>query len=218
MTVIFATGFEGQLAAVDNVTLTGTASYSSVQERTGAVSLRCNPASGASGRFTVGQGGGSYIHFGLYIASLPSVDRIIFWTTGAGLVNIRLTSAGALAYYTNTTLIGTTAAISTGAWYWVGVRILNATSNPIIQVDGADALTGTTTSQSGFGASFGCSGTEASAIDIYIDDIVSDTQASSPRPRWTSRSPSMTTEPIPAGDWRGRLHVLVGRDLPTPRP
>lgn len=172
MAVTFLTGFEGQATGVDGITLTGTAAYSTAQARTGAASIRCNPASGASGY--VNPIGATHEHFGLYVASLPSVDRRVLGFLGAGYINVRLTSAGALAVYLNTTLIGTSsAAFASPGWHWVGVRQLTGTSVVFLQIDGVDEVTGTATVTAPDGT-IGFGGTEASAVDVYIDDAVFD--------------------------------------------
>jgi hypothetical protein len=90
------------------------------------------------------------------------------------MVNVRLTSAGALAVYLNTTLIGTSStAFSATGWHWVGVRNVTGTSVVFLQIDGVDEVTGTAT-VAGWTGAFGCNGTEASGIDIYIDDVIVD--------------------------------------------
>jgi hypothetical protein len=168
-------GFEAQQAATDNIVFVGTSSYSTTTVRTGAASLRCNPASGATGRVILNVATvGDFVHFGLNIATAPSLDRVIFGQIAAGIVNVRLTSTGALALYINTTLMGTSADLSTGTWYWIGVRTLTGTSVVFLQIDGLDSVTGTGT-VTGTPSSIGCIGTEASAIDIFFDDLIEDT-------------------------------------------
>ncbi len=174
MAVTFLTGFEAQQAATDNITLVGTAAYSTAQARTGIASVRCNPASGASGYIAPGPTGSEYVHFGLYVASLPSVERQVAGQTGAGQINVRLTSAGALAVYLNTTLIGTSSAtFAAPGWHWVGVRMVTGTSVAFLQIDGSNAVTGTATVTAQDNR-IGFLLTEASAVDVYIDDAIID--------------------------------------------
>jgi len=169
--------FEAQQAATDRITFVGTSSYSTTTVRTGAASLRCNPASGATGRVLLAISTvGDFVHFGLNIATLPSLDRVIFGQIAAGNVNVRLTSTGGLALYINTTLMGTSVNLSTATWYWIGVRTLTGTSVAFLQIDGLDSVTGTGT-VSGTPVSLGFIGTEASAADIFFDDVIVDNAA-----------------------------------------
>ena len=167
MSVTFMTGFEIQQAATDNITLTG-AAYSAVQVRTGAASVRCNVGSGGSATFTPTTG--NFIHFGLYIAALPSsVQRVIVGSSASGC-NLRLQSDGLLNYYNGGSLVATAAnALTTGQWYWIGFRT-TGTSVELIQIDGVDA--GAVGTSATAPTTIGCSGTEASSIDIYFDDFI----------------------------------------------
>ena len=179
MAVTFLTGFESAAALVDGITLTGTAAYSTTQARTGTRSIRCNPASGASGYFDIGlTGTESYRHFGLYIASMPSVNRVISGLLLSENLNVRLNASGYLLLYNNTTLVATsTTTLSTGVWYWIGLRGVTSASPVVwLQVGGVDdASTATIPSTvSQLGTALGVSSTEASAIDIYIDDLIGD--------------------------------------------
>jgi hypothetical protein len=170
MAVTALIGFEAQQDVTDQITINGTAAYSTARARTGAASLRCNPSSGASG-YAATLSGDIYVHFGFYIASLPSVERSIFGNAAA--VHLGLTSAGALSLYNAVgTLIGTTAAtLSTATWYWIGIKI-QAFTGDLVQVDGITVITGTQTGTTA--ANLGCHGTEASAIDVYYDDYMRD--------------------------------------------
>jgi hypothetical protein len=170
MAVIFMCGFEAQSISTDTNggTITGTASYSTAIKRTGAASFRCNPASAASGYgaiiFTT-----TYEGFGLYVASLPSVTRLIRGTGGAA--TLKLNSIGQIVVFNAAgTSIGTsTTALSTGAWHWIGVR-WGAFTGVCLQINGVNEVSGT---QTGTPSDlFGCSGTESTAIDIYFDDII----------------------------------------------
>ena len=172
MTVTFMTGFEVQQITSDtnSGSSTGTASYSTAIKRTGAASLRCNPASGVAGYASVVALNG-WDNFGFYVASLPSVARRI---RGSGSFPGLWLNSGGTLYVTNTagTTIGTSStALSTGTWYWIGVR-WDSFTGVCLQINGVDEVSGT---QDGTpGSQYGCAGTEASAIDIYFDDIVID--------------------------------------------
>lgn len=161
-------------AANGVMSLVGTCAYSTAQARTGVASIRCNPASGAVGNLSFGTTASSYAHFGMYVATLPSVDRVVFAQIASAQINVRLTPAGALAVYVNTTLIGTSAAaFATPGWHWIGIRQATGTSVAFLQIDGVNAVTGTATA-TGNASQWGAPGTEASAVDLYIDDVIVD--------------------------------------------
>lgn len=177
MAVSYATGFEAQQAATDNISLVGTASYSTAQKQTGAASVRCNPATVTNGYIALtGITSLPYLHFSMYVATLPSSSKVIAGGIGlAGQLNLRLSSTGALELYDNATLLGTSATtpFASPGWHWVGFRGATGTSVSFVQIDGSDAITGTatvanTTGIVGFGAA------DASSVDAYFDDIVID--------------------------------------------
>ena len=176
MAVTFATGFEAQDAVTDTGnTFSGTAAYSTAQYRTGAASLRCNPASGVSGNAVYTGTSVSYPHFGLYVASLPTLNRYIAGTSIVGYMNLQLTSAGALAIYSGTTLIGTSSTkFASPGWHWVGIRNVTGTSVVFLQIDGVNEVTATGTVTTPSSCYLGVFGTEASAIDLYLDDVIFD--------------------------------------------
>jgi hypothetical protein len=176
MAATYMVGFEGQAVSVDlpvGSTLQGTSSYNTSTFRTGAAAVRCNPASGASGYLSI-SGNVSYQHFAIRVATLPSVDRVMAGQIQAGQIHAKLTSSGAIAVYLNTTLVGTsTTTLSTGTWYWIGLRYVTGTSVVFLQIEGIDEVTGTAT-VTGTTRDLGFPGTEASAVDAYIDDIIGD--------------------------------------------
>ncbi len=171
MTVTRMYGWEGRAATIDDPTgaagLTGTAAYSTVQARTGVASIRCNPASGASGNLIISTT--AYIHFGFYVVTLPSVARQIFGQAAGD--GVYLNTNGTLAVKDAGSTVGTSsAALVGGTWYWIGVRC-SAGSGALLQIDGTTEVSGTATLS---GSNVGPVGTEASAIDTYIDDIIID--------------------------------------------
>lgn len=176
MAVTGMVGFEAQSEFVDyggSGFISGTASISTTRARTGAASLRCNPASGVSGvGSTATSGIVDYQHWGMYIASLPSVARRMFGVASDSS-EVRLNSDGSLSFYSGGSLQGSSAALSTNTWYWIGVRTASGTSIACLQVDGVTAVTGTITSGT-HGSALGFSGTEASAVDVYFDDLIAD--------------------------------------------
>jgi hypothetical protein len=176
--VTFLTGFEGRdgsaVVCVDGVYTSGAGNYSTVQKRTGSYAFRCNPISAAQGYGGGIPTGSNYPHFGLYIATLPTVDRRVYGKDTAGSINVRLTSAGKLAVYLANVLIGTgSTTLATATWYWIGVRQVTGTSVALLQINGATEITGTAT-VTVTSAYIGCFGTEASAIDVYFDDLIVD--------------------------------------------
>jgi len=176
MAVTFATGLEAQAVSVDfsqaGAALSGTAAYSTAQHRTGAASVRCNPASSAQGFINLNGAVAGWWHFGLFVASAPTLDRYIAGNaTGVGLM---LTSTSALKFMNANAQVGSTTAALSAGWHWIGMRTSTGTSVDFLQVDGVAVVTATATvSSPGLGA-IGCSASEASAIDIYFDDIIAD--------------------------------------------
>jgi hypothetical protein len=172
MAVTYLTGFEGGAIGVDDATiLSGTIAYDTGQFRTGARSIRCNPASGATGTVTLNVPARGFLHFGLRIATLPSVARNIT-TNGTGST-VKLNPDGTLELFDGATSRGSSSALSINTWYWIGWRTSAGTSVDALQVDGVTAVTATI-ADAGTAGRLGCGLTEASAIDIYFDDVILD--------------------------------------------
>lgn len=193
MAVTFLAGLESADVLLENVTITGTGGLTTLQHRTGLRCLSLNTGSGASNIVTlVGAASAGYLHFGLYVNTLPSIDRVIFSSPAAGNIHLKLTPAGALAVYLNTTLVGTSsAAFATTGWHWVGVRQVTGTSVAFLQIDGSDAVSGTATVTTGTNR-IGPTGTEASAVQMFIDDIIEDSAG--------FLAPSNVIDLLPTGD------------------
>jgi hypothetical protein len=169
-------GFEGGAIGVDDITFfSGTASYDTGTVRTGARSIRCNPASGVAGYMTFTNPARGFEHFALRIATLPSLARVICGQLNNGS-NVKLNSDGTLEVFDGATSRGSSSALSTNTWYWIGWRSSAGTSVDLLQVDGVTVVTGTV-ADSGNGQLIGFSGTEASAVDAYIDDYILDDAA-----------------------------------------
>jgi hypothetical protein len=172
MAVTFMTGCEGRdAAAADNVTVSGAVS-STTQHRTGAASIRCNPASGGSASFSlIGGGGTGFSHFGLFVATMPSVARVIAGNSSGS--TLKLNSTGTIEVFDTTTSRGvSTTTLVTGQWYWIGYRSSVGTTTPLLQIDGVDQ--GITATVAAGNTQLGFSGAEASAADAYFDDIIID--------------------------------------------
>lgn len=178
MAIVSMAGLETQAALTEGVGLNDAGStISNAQARTGSYSLRLNAASGASASANV-PAGINYMNFGLYIATMPSVTRQIAGATAAaGVQNLALNSDGTLAVRNNTTVVGTsTTALLTDRWYWIGYRNIGDGANTAqLQINGTTEVTGTGGSSAG--GTIGAIGTEASAIDIYVDDYITDSAA-----------------------------------------
>jgi len=180
MAITSMIGFETADSVIDtlgaggspNLGLAGSAAYATNIVRTGTRSLRVNPGSGASGSFN-SPINGTFLHFGLYVASLPSVQRLIAGNSSSTL-NLRLETTGALSVYDTTTLMGTsTTTLNTATWYWIGFRRTTGTSVVYLQINFGNEVTGTS-SNAGTSNTIGAPGTEASAIDLYFDDVITD--------------------------------------------
>lgn len=175
MTVNGILGFEANSVTIDGgSSIVGTASYDTGTVRTGARSLRCNPASGATGRLTYNAiSNGRFVHFAIRVATLPSANRAMIGAAFAGGIHLELRSDGKISVFQNTTLIGTsTTALSTGTWYWIGFRTLTGTSVSFLQIDGLDEVTGTVTVTTMANVGVGFCASEASAVDAYFDDVI----------------------------------------------
>ena len=173
MAVTAMYSFDAQAISVDNVGFQFSPTYSTATKRTGLAAVRCDPASAAT-RYVDLLSSGNYLHFAINVATLPSVDRTIAGFTGAGKITVRLTSTGALAVYINTTLVGTSSTtLTTGTWYWIGVRQVTGTTVAFLQIDGINAVTGTATvtDTSNF---VGFADAQSSAVDAYFDDVIVD--------------------------------------------
>jgi hypothetical protein len=132
-----------------------------------------NPASGAQGFANSLAATNTFIHFGLYVATLPSLTRVIGGTTGASNGNLAITSTGTLVVRNDTTVIGTSSVtLATGRWYWIGWRNASSVTGVLLQIDAVDQVSGTSAPNTL--AIIGCVGTEASSIDIYMDDVIWD--------------------------------------------
>lgn len=172
MAVSHLTGFEGGHVALDGWTALGTLpTISTLQVRTGTYALRCNKASGvASGADSLGNTPG-WVHFGLYIATLPTLTIQIARATSG--VTLFVTSSGKL----RTTAAGSdsSATLVTGQWYWIGIRgVGGAFTGPFVQVDGIDDLSGTQAPVSDGEIQLGCPSSAATTLDAYYDDLIVD--------------------------------------------
>jgi hypothetical protein len=110
-----------------------------------------------------------WAHFGLYIATMPTVTRLIVGTAFGS--TLKLNASGTLEFFDSTTTRGASGVLNTNQWYWIGYRTTAGTSVDLLQVDGVTVVTGTVIDGD---ARLGCSLSEATAIDVYLDDYIVD--------------------------------------------
>jgi hypothetical protein len=176
MAITFLAGFEARAQRLDLLGGSlngGTWSYSTSTFRTGLASLRVNPASGVNGFVGSGWSSSVYEHWGLYIASMPTVTRSIRGNQAGAAPDLRLNSDGTLTVRNGSGVgQGTSSiALSTGQWYWVGVH-WGTYTGVLLQINGIDATGSLSVATGAADTNFGCLGTEASALDIFFDDII----------------------------------------------
>ena len=141
--------------------------------RSGAKSLKI-AHTGSAGRWKgpgYGTLSGPYIRIYLRVTSLPGGSCYIAGASTS--FNIRLTSAGNLALYNYTTLIGTstTALTDSAKWYCVEFRT-SGTSTTLLRIDGNNEVTGSISGT--FAFCFGSDTNTSYSYTIYIDDLVID--------------------------------------------
>jgi hypothetical protein len=170
MAVTFMTGFESAAVSLDGgLVFTGPMAYSTVQARTGTRSLRCQKVSGSAATTQVSTLDG-WLHFGLYLATLPTATVSI--AIAGGTVNLYLTSSGKLR--TSVGGADSTATLATGQWYWIGFRgVAGGFTGPWVQVNGVNDLS-SFINPIGNLMAVGAGGTEATALDAYYDDVIID--------------------------------------------
>lgn len=173
MAVVFVKGFDSQdILNIEDFSITGTASLNTSTVRTGAASVRCNPASGAQGavQYVGAASIVGFVHFGLYVATLPSLARLVAGS-GSGST-LKINPSGTLEVFDGVTSRGaSTTALITGQWYWIGWRQSAGTSVPALQINGVTEVTATVTQGV---LLFGFNDTVASAADAYFDDVIVD--------------------------------------------
>jgi hypothetical protein len=172
MAVVFMSGCEAQEITADGFAVqSGTMGYSTAQSRTGAASLRCNPASGAAMDLALSGSPQRFLHFGLLILTMPTVARFI--SGSASSTGLKLNTNGTLEVFntSNVSQGASSIALVTGRWYWIGLDMGAPSAAALLQIDGSTAVSGTLSQSNPL---IGCSGSEASTLDIYFDDIIVD--------------------------------------------
>lgn len=141
--------------------------------RTGTYSAKFDPPSATQHYFILRNttAWSGYIRMYVRVATLPGSTRVFAGDTASG-INLRLTSAGAIAIYNGGSLLGTSTTLltDTARWYRVEVRCANGTSVPILLIDGGTEVTGTPSSWT-MKAWLGASDTVATTYSLRIDDL-----------------------------------------------
>lgn len=168
-----ATGFESVAASANT--------YDTSIVRTGTYSVKMVPVSGVSGGISIFNAPTTgYVRFSLRVTARPSTTaRIVFGQNAAGVINLRLNSDGTIAFYVQTTLIGTstTALTDTSHWYQIEVRTVDGTSVTVLQIDGVSEVTGSPSTWTFGSGLFGARDAVADTYTIYLDDVVWDNAA-----------------------------------------
>jgi hypothetical protein len=140
--------------------------------RTGTYSGKVALTSGATGFFSLLTPPG-YARFYVRITGRPATTaRILFGSSAGANINLRLNPNGTIAFYTGSTLVGTSTAALTdiSRWYMIEVRQTNGSSVTVLQIDGVAEVTG---SPSAWGLSGACGSTDtvADTYTAYFDDV-----------------------------------------------
>lgn len=178
-------GFEtGDLSEVS--ASAGTVAASTVQKRTGAYSLRINPAAAASyvrirGLAATGVGADlglttCYYSFYIYFVTIPaSAHQIAVVNPSQCFLYLNSSSAGELSVFGNPE-VATGFFPTTGVWYHIEVKSVTSGASTLRIDGGADInFTGRAGTQTNI--ELGDSGDASSTYDTYYDDIVIDSAA-----------------------------------------
>lgn len=182
------TGFEaGPNNGTPEMVLTGTATVQSTYVRKGTYALRCNPASGASGyaqnptwdltNLIWTAIAGLTLRFYVQVLALPTAARLIGRFAEGATNNgfqLRLETDGRVSLLYGGALRGTSgAALAVGSSNRIEVTYRPNVSGTgvVLYINGVQEAAGTTTGSLIYTLQLGAYGTEASAIDIVIDDV-----------------------------------------------
>lgn len=157
----------------------GTGVSIDASSRTGSFALKVALTSGVTGRYEATTGSGHFVRFYMKVTVRPaSTARQFYGNVSANFVTLRLNPSGTIAYYVDTTLIGTsTAALTdTTKWYLIEIRSGTASSVAILRIDGVNEITGSPSSWSQV-ISLGTEDTVADTYTAFFDDLVRDDAA-----------------------------------------
>lgn len=156
----------------------GPATFDTTTVRSGTYSGKVVPASGASAYFQLSHSPTTG-YYRVYVrVTVRPATTARFLIGNFGSVNLRLNPDGTIAYYNDTTLIGTstTALTDTTKWYRVEFRIVDGTSVTVLQIDGNAEVTGSPASWS-WSQLVGCPDAVADTYTAYFDDLAVDNAA-----------------------------------------
>lgn len=195
MAYLNVVGFEtGDTSELDSSS--GTVSVQSTVKRTGGYAFRSNPTTTAAGNGVIRKmttdgsktnlnASALWVGFGFRVDTLPASasEEFAKVTPSSGThPRFRITSAGKIAVYGDTTLLATgTAVLTTGVWYWIEFRV-NTTAGGTyeVRVDGPVDINGTYAT--GFGGGAGAAtftqmlvgkiiNRNGNSVDFFYDDI-----------------------------------------------
>jgi len=177
-------GFETNDISTGLLEIPGTGcTFDTTIVRTGTYSGKVVPTSGVSCRFQlafmVGTAGVAFLRFYIRVTARPATTaRLIHGQISASSTSLRLNPDGTVAYYQNTTLIGTStiALTDTTRWYMLEIRTLDGTSVTVLQIDGVPQVTGSPSSWT-LSSQLGADDTVADTYTAYFDDVAWDTAA-----------------------------------------
>jgi hypothetical protein len=176
-TPIFCCGFECG-TSLAHWTLGASASFSTSTVRTGARSLRCNPAAASTGNalcVLTDNISGWVVRFYVRFASLPTTDSMIASVNTTVGVGFQQSSSTLQAFNGFDAIFGGSGvSVTTGVWYRVDLKI-DASANPWrvdAQIDGV-AVGQVTRSLAASNLSNLRLGTDTSeTFDIFYDDVI----------------------------------------------
>lgn len=213
MARLWSSGFElnSVTTGVEGPTFTG-GTISTTTVRSGIYSYRNNPSASIH-NFTYTFSGGIqtvYIRFYYYVTTHPASGSLIH-TISAGATTccrIRGTGSGIRVMDTSDTQVGSDAAVSTGQWYRVEVRLTaNGTSSTYeLRLDGVSQVSSSSFASGASGAAltvtqFGSGG--ALTHDYYLEDLAINSSGGSFQNSWPGEGKIVHLRPNAAGDNTG---------------
>ena len=177
-------------------------------QRSGTHALRISnsAAEGIRHLFTSAQGS-FFFRFYLYIVTLPNATNIIggFRTSGANVVNVRLTAAGNLQLWNNedSAQVGSnSSALSTATWYRVEMACDTTTLAATVvaaRIDGTEFASGTINLAIN-PPNVGCSCPGDTTLDYIVDDLALNDSTGSFQNSYPGEGEIIHLRPNEAGD------------------
>lgn len=228
MARLWGSGFEinSVTSNVEFRDVTGSPTISTTTVRSGTYAGRISSLSSSTPKlFTnwIGSGGDDtgpfFVRFYFRYATAPSADNVIFAmrniSTGAFIINVVLTSAGALKLKNEATQIGSTSsALSSNTWYRIEVKFSSAggagASEGTARIDGTNFASSTTETFSGgigyldFGGNIAFEAQTQG--DWFFDDIAVNDSTGSAQTSYPGSGKIVHLKPDGAGDNNVWLH------------